>query len=648
MRHVQRLFLLGSATIVCAAHAQQAPAPSTQAFRTGVELVLMDVSVLDELRRPVRGLTARDFTVLVDGAARPIVAFSAVELPPPAKPPPAGVATLTPDVTTNDTPDGRLVIILLDQSTRLGAPVVHARELAKAAVDALAPGDLAAVIHTNQGPPQNLTADRARLRAAIDGGALGMNAPEDGIGRGECGCGICSLDAITTAAEALRGAPQQPKSLLFIGEGIALDGYVQPDCRIEAKLATERMLRATHAAHLAVHTLDPNGLQTTSVSADVVVKSSAAAASWEKANRSALGQRHDSLRELAALTGGRPVLNTNAATDHIASILDESSVYYVIGFEAPSSRENRFTPIEVRVARTNVEVQTRKGYYPGAPASNPSEATGSSGLEDVIKRVLPDKTLPLIVAPAPVAVSGRQAAAVLLPVGVRASSLAAEGASSPPEQEQYTERVEVFAAAFDRRGRTAEWSRHRFELTVPARPPGELQYEVVPRLDLSPGRYEVRIAVRHERRGHTGSVHAFVDVPDFENDPVSLSGLILWDPGAPTATPVDTLGNLLPHAPTTRRDFAEQDTIAALVRVYQRRQNAPEPITIAWRLQDDAGEPVAQRIEEVPADRFGSDGSTDTTFTLPVATLGAGKYVLLVEATRGQMSASRLVVFSVN
>ncbi|MEP6918356.1 MAG: hypothetical protein ABJC89_22100 [Acidobacteriota bacterium] len=35
-----------------------------QSFRTGVELVQLDVAVLDDHRVPVRGLTAADFTVL--------------------------------------------------------------------------------------------------------------------------------------------------------------------------------------------------------------------------------------------------------------------------------------------------------------------------------------------------------------------------------------------------------------------------------------------------------------------------------------------------------------------------------------------------------------------------------------------------------
>jgi len=61
--------------------------------------------VLDKDRRPVRGLTAADFTILENGKPRPIVAFSAVELPSlPTLPSSAaaGADTVMPDVTRND------------------------------------------------------------------------------------------------------------------------------------------------------------------------------------------------------------------------------------------------------------------------------------------------------------------------------------------------------------------------------------------------------------------------------------------------------------------------------------------------------------------------------------------------------------------
>ena len=50
-------------------------------FRSGVELVHLDVSVLDGNRRPVRGLGPADFTVTEDGKPQNIAVFSAVDIP---------------------------------------------------------------------------------------------------------------------------------------------------------------------------------------------------------------------------------------------------------------------------------------------------------------------------------------------------------------------------------------------------------------------------------------------------------------------------------------------------------------------------------------------------------------------------------------
>lgn len=105
--------LPGSLLVLAAA--QQLPPPQPPTFRTGVDAVQLDVSVLDKNRRPVRGLTAADFTVLDGGKPRQIVGFSAVELLPlPAEGTPTGVDTVPPDVVRNDPPDGRIVVILLD------------------------------------------------------------------------------------------------------------------------------------------------------------------------------------------------------------------------------------------------------------------------------------------------------------------------------------------------------------------------------------------------------------------------------------------------------------------------------------------------------------------------------------------------------
>ena len=118
--------------------------------------------------------------------------------------------------------------------------------------------------------------------------------------------------------------------------------------------------------------------------------------------------------------------------------------------------------------------------------------------------------------------------------------------------------------------------------------PGQLRYESVSTLTLQPGTYELRVAARHEHANDTGSVHTYVDVPDFDSQTVTLSGVVLLDRRAPTISPPEALVGILDAAPTTRRDFTAADEIAALVRVYQRAREQPSPVTVSFRVLDGA------------------------------------------------------------
>ena len=168
-----RFAILVAAVLVAALPALAQNQDERPVFRSSLDLVHIDVSVLDGKRQPVGGLTAADFTVLEDGKPRPVKGFAAVTLP--SRPPPADAdavwaASVPPDVVTNQAgeQDGRLVIILMDRTIPPGQPTVAARKIAEATVDALGPHDLAAVVSTSGGVPQTFTADRTRLLAAID------------------------------------------------------------------------------------------------------------------------------------------------------------------------------------------------------------------------------------------------------------------------------------------------------------------------------------------------------------------------------------------------------------------------------------------------------------------------------------------------
>ena len=56
----------------------------TPTFRSTIDIVQVDVSVLDRNRSPVRDLKAADFTILVDDRPQPVAVFAAIDIPDPS------------------------------------------------------------------------------------------------------------------------------------------------------------------------------------------------------------------------------------------------------------------------------------------------------------------------------------------------------------------------------------------------------------------------------------------------------------------------------------------------------------------------------------------------------------------------------------
>ena len=657
MKHL--VALLAACVLVSFASAQQLPPAEPQTFRTGIDAVQLDVSVLDQQRRPVRGLTAADFTVLEDGRPRQLVAFSAVELPPLPTAPPSGVDAVAPDVTRNDLPPGRLVVIMIDpfldrvmvpgRVTIADPPGITAlRVTAQRVVDSLGPGDLAAVGHTIYGVPQNFTTDKSRLKRAIDSSAFGTHKRAEGEEWGNCNCGVCRVEAITRIANALRREPQRRKTVFFIGERLRLAPVPGP-CNAYLEPATKAMVRATQLANVTVHTVDPNALETTNVHAGDDFRPerpiSEAAAEQERANRAHLIERQQSLQTVADWTGGRAILNTNRPEESVRPILDESSAYYLLAFAAPDVKpDGRFHPVTVKVNRPDVQVRTRKGYYADAVTSLRTADGATGSLDELSRGLLPERGLPMSVAAATFR-GPKGTPVVLLTTGVRADG-ASKGAAPPSQGAPQFEPVEILTSAYRDGEKYVDWQRQRVSIAIPEAPPGELRYESVSTLGLTPGTYEVRVISRQQRAGVVGSVHTFVDVPDFDGEPLTLAGPVLFDSHSPIATPPEALGGLLERSPTTRRDFRSADDVSALVRVYQRRQDKPAPAAIVFRILQ--GTRVVRSVEStLAADQFAERGAADASFTLPLHELEPGAYVLHVDVSGNGATIRRDVRFNV-
>jgi hypothetical protein len=350
-------------------------------------------------------------------------------------------------------------------------------------------------------------------------------------------------------------------------------------------------------------------------------------------------ERRGDLSVLADLTGGRAVLNTNAPEDHVAAILDESHSYYLLAF-APTdlNAKGKFHRIEVKVDRPGVSVRTRAGYYTGETrATGTAPNLMSPATAAVIDGVLPRTDVPLSVTVAPFAMPGKAESAVAIVLGVEQHTPANGAGSTGP--------LEVLAAAFDRNGRSVQSEEQTIDVTRTANV-GDARYEVMSRLALKPGRYEVRVAF-DAGPAERASVYTYVDVPDFARQPLSLSGIVLHADPAILSAPRDAFTNLLPVVPTARRDFARTDRAMAFVRVYQKQDGAAQPVDVNARIEDAGGRSVLNDAVSVSSDRFGVNRSADYQLDLPIDRLQPGEYLLTIEAAQDKYTARRGMRFSV-
>ena len=613
----------GTVGLVLAISAISAGSPQQiPRFKSGVEVVQFTVTVTDKDRRPISGLAASDFEVLVDGVPRPLAAFAAVTLPADPSTAAMPMPPVAPDVLTNQlAPVGRLVVIVMDRSTPDGQPMQAAQAIANAAIERLGPNDLAAVVYTGRASrkySQGLTADRGRLHAAANRLNVGdlhaapgapslaaaiasRGAPQqiDQLDRavplaseensGDCNCGVCVVDSLTALAKTLTGAMGRHKSILFVGSEIAIaDRDATSRCAAYIYPARDRLTRALDAANVTFNVVDPRGLEPgTSMF------------------------RQQSLEVLPEYTGGRTVLNNNHPRDAIASIFDESRSYYVLAVEraAASAGADRHQ-VKVSVKQNGAIVRARNLYFVD-PRTDPAPA--GNRLAGAVKELLAggDFSLQMNLV-AQFAADGSPEVRVLL-----AADAAIAG------------KLDVVITTYDRVF-TLVGTPLKQRLDVP---PGAVAgagtFQWMSVLKRPPGDYEVRAAVATADGTRAANVIGYMDVPDPKKDQVALSGIIVKSGGAPTL----------------RRDFAAGDAMGLSFQVAALKGKSAE-LTVQYLLRDELGQPVANLTvphqHAVPV-APGVDGY-DLGVRLPA---GPGRYVVTIAVSDGRRTARRDVPVSV-
>jgi VWFA-related protein len=610
-------------------------------FRSGVDLVHLDVSVLDRQRRPVRGLTVDDFEVFEDGKLQVVSAFAAVDIPDAVEPTTPWMREVAPDTQRNDTlNDRRLFVMVIDDASAQGnvAALKSTKEIARKFIEQLGPTDLMSIVFTlNNRNAQDYTSDRAKLLKAVDkfnAGFRDLGSAEPDVPNTDGLYFRYSIETLGKVAELLMALPQQRKALVYVGQGVPVDPVEASSVPLIGQLgatassALHGMLiqrlrvafQKAQRANVTFYTLDTCGLR-------VPPPVPPPPPPPPRPPTCVPGLEVDFLRGIATETGGHSTADTNEFESGIAQIYRENSSYYLLGFASTNPKhDGHFRRLEVKVRKPGLEVRTRSGYTAPKPADEPGRGKAidePSPLAIAISGLLPKGEVPLQAWAAPFAAAGRTDAVVPIVLAIRQELAAREARTIE------TVNLRVDAYAFD--GRLRSTHSLKAQVALKPGPGGETAYEVHSMVTLPPGRYQLRLAANLPSQRKSGSVYVDLEVPDFLKAPLTWSQMAFHvSPGVTTAASGSAKPGI-PIVPTTQRLFRTSDQVTAFARLHQGGRRPLVSVAVIASITDSTGQDVWRRQDTIEPGRFVVDRGADVQLMVPVAQLRPGSYRLRME-----------------
>ena len=569
-------------------------APEKPLFRASVTRVEVSALVLDRDGAPARGLTAADFAISENGVPQIVTSFAPFTHQPellalpnpvssrnnPSQPPASMPAT------NYFASASRVFALILDDLHVDVRRTQVARAAARRLLDHLTPSDLLFVAMTSSSESTGyLTRDRRQAAGMIER-FTGQRLPHKTIGRARFPGHdfeaerldhyqrLCAT--LRNIATAFRDVSGRRKTVILVSEGSSF-GAGLSDMIVRMPTATgggrahvptgasrvmNEALAAAAAGNVAIYPLNPAGLGADEADLIEVFGSPDYASVMEEAR-----QAHEMGRDLAALTGGVSLVDTNDTLAGIDRAVRDASSHYILSYEPqPPSPGRGYRTITVQVRRAGMRVLARRGYVASVPKPMPPMTVPGSlspQLRTLLSGVIPDDGLPMTVQAVPVGRPGKTMTVAVI-VEVNGSGLSGGGANRLLKLEQGLLTVNAV-------GRAANGERRVLDVSLrPSQWDALLAtgLRTVWALELPAGKHHVRVASIDSATGRGGSVYLDVNVPDgggLPPDPLVASRMLstmptafadqrlaAWTTVMPTATRVFPAGDVLtvtvPHA----------------------------------------------------------------------------------------------------
>ena len=382
--------MIRAVTLLAAALALQAQQPT---FRSGVDLVAVDVHVVDRQGRPVVDLEAEDFEVQIAGNKRKVASAELISYAAAGSTPAAASAEVAVTTTADAPRPRRMFVLAVDEHSLHTSNAMAAVNAAERFIDKLQPDDLVGLYAYPTGAAtHDLTTDHAAVRRAVQrisglysepmsrfdlspteaiGIASGDRDMQLQVYRRACAAGGCNQNEIRNEAISLAGAIEMRVSQSLGGLRGLVRGLEEVPGRKTLVMVSGGLITTDRGTGRANAAAEISALAREVARANISVFALHLDWSFLEAASSRSGLRLSYFRdsnmaatglEMIAGSAGGAVFRVQGTSPDVAfdRVLRETSAHYLLGVEvAAADRDGEVKPIRVRVNRRNTTVRSR-------------------------------------------------------------------------------------------------------------------------------------------------------------------------------------------------------------------------------------------------------------------------------------------------